>query len=58
MTKIAALFRSRRFWLAMAAVAVAVLNDGLGIDLDESTIQTVVLAIAAWIVGDSITKTV
>ena len=55
MDKLVALFKSRRFWIALAAFA-NVVADPLG--LDAATMQQSVLLAGAWIVGDSINKTV
>jgi uncharacterized protein (DUF2062 family) len=46
------LFKSKRFWAAAAAVAVVALRDK--IPLTEDQITTIVYAVGAWIVGDSI----
>ncbi len=54
MPKLTALIKSRRFWAAVAGLAV-VLADPLG--LDPATMEQTVWLIAAWIVGDSVSKT-
>ena len=54
MDKLLALFKSRRFWVALASFA-NVVADPLG--LDPVTMQQTVLIAGAWIVGDSIQKT-
>ena len=54
MPKLTALIKSRRFWAAIAGLAV-VLADPLG--LDPQTMQDTVMLIAVWIVGDSIKST-
>jgi len=46
------LLKSKRFWAAAAVVAVVVLKDQ--VPLTEDQIQQIVLAVGAWIVGDSI----
>ena len=46
------LLKSKRFWLTAAAIAVAVLKDKTG--LSDQQIAEIVLAIGAWVVGDSI----
>lgn len=56
MNKLEALFRSRRFWIAIAAVGVVALSE-LGIDADPQAIEGLVLLAASWIVGDSLRKT-
>lgn len=45
-------FKSKRFWLTAAAVAVVVLRDKTG--LSDQQITELVLAVGAWVVGDSI----
>lgn len=45
------LIKSRRFWAAVASIAVVVLKDRL--PLTEEQITNIVLAIGAWIVGES-----
>jgi len=55
-TKLDSMIRSRRFWLAVAGVAVAA-SEELGISIPAETIQQVVMLFAAWIVGDSLRKT-
>jgi len=54
MDKLSTLFKSRRFWAALAGLVV-VLADPLG--LDPATMEQTVWLIAAWVVGDSLTKT-
>ena len=54
MTKLTALIKSRRFWAALAGLAV-VLADPLG--LDPATMEQTVWLLAAWIVGDSLNTT-
>lgn len=44
--------KSRRFWLAVSCVAVALLKDKL--PLTEEQIQNIVLTIGAWIIGESL----
>ena len=46
------LFKSKRFWVAAASVAVVVLKDK--VPLSEDQIQMLVYAVGAWIVGESI----
>lgn len=46
--------KSRRFWLMIGGVAVAVFKDQLGLPLTEEQIQEMVLLIGAWIVGESL----
>lgn len=56
MVKTQALLASRRFWTAVAALVLAVGNDGLGLNLSEETVTMVVMVASAWIVGDSVRK--
>jgi hypothetical protein len=53
--KIKSLFRSRRFWAGLTGVVLAFVGKQFGIP--EETILSVTGLIAAWIVGDSLTKT-
>jgi hypothetical protein len=46
------LLSSRRFWVFVAAI-LTVIASAAGLGIPAETVQTVVLAIAAWIVGDS-----
>lgn len=55
-TKIDAMMKSRRFWMAVAGVAV-VFSENLGWGLDADTVNNAVLIIGSWIVGDSLRKT-
>lgn len=54
--KIESLLKSRRVWVAVAGLAVAV-SSTLGVNVDPETVQYVVLLAASWIVGDSLRKT-
>lgn len=45
-------FTSRRFWV-MISTGIVTLLSANGIGLDPELVQTIVLGIAAWIVGDS-----
>jgi len=56
MVKTQALLASRRFWTAVAALVLAVGNDGLGLNLSEETVTMIVMVASAWIVGDSVRK--
>jgi hypothetical protein len=49
---IQSLIRSRRFWAAVASIAVVVFKDKL--PLDEDQITTIIMAVGAWIVGESL----
>jgi hypothetical protein len=50
--KLDGLLKSKRFWLSAAAVAAILLQDKTGLSADQIT--NVVLAIGAWVVGDSL----
>jgi len=50
------LVKSKRFWAAAAMVAVVVLKDK--VPLDEQQITNLVMAVGAWIVGDSLRSVV
>ena len=54
--KLRGLVTSRRFWVAVAGVAVT-FSDTFGLSLDPDTVQHVVLLMGAWIVGDSLRVT-
>ena len=51
--KIAPLFKSRRFWVAIGGLIVTTTNV-LGFDLNPEQVNNVVLLGGAWIVGDSL----
>lgn len=50
------LLKSKRTWLAIAAIAVVVLKDR--VPLTEDQITQIVLAAGSWIIGDSLRATV
>jgi hypothetical protein len=50
-----AIFKSKRFWLAVGSAVTVVLKDYLPIS--EEQVQQIVLVVAAWIVGDSLRQT-
>ena len=54
--KFEGLIKSRRFWVAVAGIAVT-FSDTFGLGLEPDTIQHVVLLLGAWIVGDSLRST-
>ena len=54
--KIASLFHSRRFWIALGGV-VFTLFAGLGLGVTHDQINHLVLLGGAWIVGDSLRST-
>ena len=56
MSKLESVIHSRRVWLAIAGVAVA-LSEELGVSIPAETIQQIVLMFGAWIIGDSVRKT-
>ena len=51
--KLQGLIKSRRFWVAVAGIAVT-FSDTFGLGLEPDTMQHVVLLLGAWIVGDSL----
>ena len=55
--KLSALIRSRRFWVAVAGVAVVV-TDAFSLPVSGDGVIAVTLLLASWIVGDSIKSTV
>jgi hypothetical protein len=50
------ILRSKRFWLTVASVVAVAIKDYL--PLTDDQIQQIVLAIGAWVVGDSLRATV
>lgn len=50
------IFQSKRFWLTVASVIAVAVKDYL--PLTEEQIQNIVLAIGAWVIGDSLRATV
>ena len=53
--KLASLFKSRRFWAALASLLGIIIAHVSGID--ATTIEKIVLVVSAWIVGDSLRVT-
>ena len=51
------LIKSKRFWAAVAGIAVVVMKDRLPVALYEQQITMIVMAIGSWIVGDSLRAT-
>lgn len=45
--------KSRRFWLTFASIAVVVFKDKIP-GLGEEQITAIVMAIGAWVVGESL----
>ncbi len=56
-TKLQALIRSRRFWIAAAGLIVVVAKDTMGLALDPTQIVAVAGIVIAWITGDTFRKT-
>ncbi len=54
--KLAVLFKSRRFWVAVAGVVITTTNI-FGLDLNPDQVQNIVVIGGAWIVGDSLRTT-
>ena len=54
--KIKALFESRRFWAALVVAILNVVGSYLGIE--QETLTRITAVVAAWIIGDSMSKTV
>lgn len=48
------LIKSRRFWAAVASIAIVLLKDKLPFPVTDEQITNAVLAIGAWIVGESL----
>jgi hypothetical protein len=44
---------SRKFWVAVGTILAIILSDILGVDLEPETVVTVVVAVAAYILGES-----
>ena len=58
MIKFQAMFKSRRFWVGIAALAVPCADTFFGEGVvDPDTVQHVTMLVAAWIVGDSLRET-
>jgi hypothetical protein len=53
MEKLKNLVSSRRFWVAVAGVVVAV-SDALGLGLSAEMVTNLVVIGASWIVGESL----
>ena len=56
MSKGQELLQSRRFWMTIGSLVFMTTNQ-YGLQLDEQTVISVVIAIAAWVVGDSLRST-
>ena len=58
-SKLWSLFKSRRFWAAVAALLVNVAAFlGVTSEADQETIFNMTMLVASWILGDSWRKTV
>tara|TARA_B100001123_G_C15245009_1_gene1000536 strand:- start:99 stop:296 length:198 start_codon:yes stop_codon:yes gene_type:complete len=55
--KIGALFKSRRFWIAVIVAVVAVGGKQLGIEVDKEQLENIIKVAGIWILGDSLNKT-
>jgi len=56
--KLKSMFRSRRFWVGVAGMAVICADTLFGEGtVNPETVQTFTLLAAAWIVGDSLRET-
>ncbi len=53
MEKLKNLVKSRRFWVAVAGVVIAV-SDSLGLGLSPEMVTNLVVVGASWIVGESL----
>lgn len=53
MEKLKNLVSSRRFWVAIAGVVIAV-SDALGLGLSAEMVTNLVVVGASWIVGESL----
>ena len=54
MSKLQTLFTSRRFWAAVGAVVVPMLNQKFNWGLTDEVFITTAIAIVGWIVGESL----
>ncbi len=45
--------KSRKFWMAVVSAAVAIANDGLGLNLPQEAIMTVAGVAIAYILGEA-----
>ena len=58
LSKLSTMVKSRRFWVAIAGVAVVCSNTILGSAIvAPETVQYVVLLAGSWIIGDSLRVT-
>jgi hypothetical protein len=54
MDKLAALFKSRRFYVAVSGLVTAVLNP---FGFDPVLVDQTIMLMSVWIIGDSLAKT-
>ena len=54
--KLKSMFTSRRFWAAVAGVAIVFAED-MGYSIDPETVTNIVILAGTWILGDSMRKT-
>ena len=54
--KVTSLFNSRRFWLSVTSVVLVSAKE-FGLELDPESVNTIVIAIGAWVIGDSFRTT-
>lgn len=47
------IFVSKRFWAAVVALLVVILNE-FGLNVDQETLNNFVMVVVGWIVGDSL----
>ncbi len=58
MPKIKALLASRRFWVSAVGLLAVCSSELLGMEINQEQIIGIATIIAAWVIGDSVTKTV
>ena len=46
-------FKSRKFWMAVVAAILVILNDGLDLGVDSDTVLAFAGLVASWIIGES-----
>lgn len=56
--KLRSLLLSRRFWVAATVAVIILAGKELGVEIPEDKLTHVIHVALAWIVGDSIQKTV
>ena len=55
MNKFTALFKSRRFWASVGSVLAVVMQETIGVTIEQSLV--IVGVFQSWVIGDSIKKT-